>query len=293
MKHLYSLIRYVPDPIRGEFVNVGAIAGSDESSEWEVRQVENPARARQFDERGTLSAVWAFIDRLGRQVDAHEEAIERPRLNEEMLLSEDWLRELHRGYRNIIQLSDPMPISAESTTLALDQVFQQLIVDNPARQRGGDGSKHSALAAVRRAYRDSGVKKDQNLFERVLIEAGSNHERLDFAVANGRVVQLTQTWSFRVADQESLAESVRAWGWMMNAIKNGGGTVSAGNRQVPVPGDVDVAVVVVPPETGREAPALKEAEAVFSDVAATVSWLDGAEVVAKRAASLLHPTAAS
>ena len=49
MKHVYSLIRYVPDPVRGEFINVGAIAGCDESSEWEIRQVANPARARRID----------------------------------------------------------------------------------------------------------------------------------------------------------------------------------------------------------------------------------------------------
>ena len=34
MRFVYSLVRFVPDPARGEFVNVGAIAGSEESSDW-------------------------------------------------------------------------------------------------------------------------------------------------------------------------------------------------------------------------------------------------------------------
>lgn len=58
-------------------MNVGAVVGSEESSEWAVRQVDNPLRARHLDERGTLPAVFAFIDRVGREIDAYEEIIVR------------------------------------------------------------------------------------------------------------------------------------------------------------------------------------------------------------------------
>ena len=51
MRYVYSLVRFVPDPARSEFVNLGAIVGSEEYSEWESRQVENPKRARDIDER--------------------------------------------------------------------------------------------------------------------------------------------------------------------------------------------------------------------------------------------------
>jgi len=54
---VYSLIRYVPDPARGEFVNVGAIAGSEDAGDWQVRQLQNPARARALGGRLTLDAV--------------------------------------------------------------------------------------------------------------------------------------------------------------------------------------------------------------------------------------------
>ena len=53
MRHVYSMVRFVPDSARGEFINVGANVGSEESSEWQVWQIENPKRARFIDERGT------------------------------------------------------------------------------------------------------------------------------------------------------------------------------------------------------------------------------------------------
>ena len=45
MRYLYSVVRFVPDPARGEYVNVAAILGSEETGEWDVRQVENLRRA--------------------------------------------------------------------------------------------------------------------------------------------------------------------------------------------------------------------------------------------------------
>ena len=61
MRHVYSMVRFVPDSARGEFINVGANVGSEESSEWQVWQIENPKRARFIDERGT---PWVRVARL-------------------------------------------------------------------------------------------------------------------------------------------------------------------------------------------------------------------------------------
>ena len=35
MPYTYSLVRFVPDPARGEFVNIGAIAGDPWTSPYE------------------------------------------------------------------------------------------------------------------------------------------------------------------------------------------------------------------------------------------------------------------
>jgi hypothetical protein len=183
MKHVYSVIRYVPDPFRGEFVNVGAIVRS-ESAEWAVQRVSNPVRARRFDERGSLPAVWAFIDQVSREV-------------EQSAPSEDWLSDLYERCTNIVQLSAPLPMMAASVDEAMATIFTELIVD-PARRRPVR-TKQGALDAVREAYATAGILGSV-LHGGVLETAGRHHERLDFAVANGRVLQITQAWSFRVAD---------------------------------------------------------------------------------------------
>lgn len=186
-----------------------------------------------------------------------------------------------------------MPILADTATDALDDVFDQLIVD-PERHHGGENTKHPALAAVRRAYRAAGLEKNRDLHERVLMVAGEHREhreRIDFAVTNGRVVQLTQTWSFRVADQDSLAESVRAWGWTVNALRHDGATVDLGEgRSFDVPPDVDIAVVLIPPSDVHAA-AVDDARAVLDKVQAHTLAIDRVDEVAAAAQSLLERAA--
>ncbi len=129
MRYFYSLIRFVPDPARGEFVNVGAIVGSDESSEWQVRQVQNPVRARAIDAHGSLDAVWKFIDRVGIEVDRFEASLHHSLFDPEVELTQDWLWRLHAIHQNIVQVSAPTPMVAESADDALERVLDLMVLD--------------------------------------------------------------------------------------------------------------------------------------------------------------------
>jgi len=283
MRYVFSIIRFLPDPFRGEFINVGAIVGSDESSEWAIRQVENPLRARHLDEAGSLSAVWAFVDRIGRDIDAYEEMIEGlAGTSPAPVPSEPWLEQLRVRSTDVVQLSPSSVLVADSLEDAVDLVFDQLIVD-PAK-RAGSVTKHPALAALRRAYRVAGIA---DLLEGATLHAGAHRERLDFGVANGRVVQITQAWSFAVVDQESLARAIRAWGWAVREARENGGALHVGERTYAVPTGVDVEVVAIPPRTGVRADALQDARSVFEAIKAREVALDDAPQVAQRASDLL------
>jgi hypothetical protein len=280
------VVRFVPDPARGEFVNVGAIVGSEESSEWDLQQISNPVRARAIDDHKALDGVWSFLDRVGRDIYEYEEATERL-LESPVELSEAWLERLFINHRNIVQLSPPTPMVASSAGEALDRVFEQMIVD-PAQRKYRFRKKHAALAAVRAAYRRHGVRERINLRERVAVRTESHSERFDFAVTNGHVLQLTQTWSFQVPDQESLAEQVKAWGWTVRDVQQHGGqaTLPDGSR-FDVTSEVDVEVVFVPPAEGQDAPAMKDAYSVFKELDVRQAPVEEADQVGRRASELL------
>jgi Protein of unknown function (DUF3037) len=279
MRYVYSLVRFVPDPGRGEFINVGAIVGSEESSEWEVRQLENPVRARAIDERGTLEAAWGFLDRIGREVDLFEQSIEEL-FEPATIVSEDWLRELSTRQMHIVQVTAPTPLVAENISDAVEKVFGQLVLD-PARPTYRFQKKHAALAAVRRAYRSHGFRLAENVFERVTVRTRHHSQRTDFAVANGLAVQLTQTWSFQVPEQDALAEQIKAWGWTMREVQQEGGSLLLpSERNVRVPESVSIAAVFVPPERDYPAPAFEDAQAVVQELGAILVPLEQANEIA-------------
>jgi hypothetical protein len=286
MRFVYSLIRFVPDPARGEFVNVGAVVGSDESSEWEVRQVENPVRARALDDRSALDAVWAFIDSVGNQIDEFEQG-SASLFGPSIELSEDWLERLYRDHQNIVQLSAPTPMVADSADEALERIFDLLVLD-PAQRKYRFRKKHAALAALRAAYSTHAIQKGRDLRERVVLETPHHRERFDFAVTNGRALQLTHTWSFQVPDQDALSEQIKAWGWTVGDARSNGGQIAAPDGSIfSVETDIDIEVVFVPPASGQEAPALAEAQNVFASLDVTAVALDDADAVADRADRLL------
>jgi hypothetical protein len=285
MRFVYSVVRFVPDPARGEFVNVGAIVGSEESSEWDSRYITNAVRARAIDDRKALDAVWSFFNHVGREIDQYETAVETL-LPAAVELSEAWLARLFVEHRNIVQLSPPTPMVASTADEALDRVFEQMVIDPAARQYRFR-KKHAALAAVRTAYARNGVRKSAHFREPVTLHTTHHHERFDFAVIDGQVVQLTQTWSFQVPDQESLGEQVKAWGWTVRDVRQGGGSVVLPEGRLQVAPEVDIAVVYVPPVPGQDAPAMRDASNVFEELGVQQAPVEAANQVGRRARELL------
>jgi len=286
MRYSYSIVRFVPDPARGEFINVGAIVGSDDALEWGVRQVENLVRARHIDDHRSIGAVTGFLDDVGHQIDKFWNAQEDD--GDYPAISETWLHELSNRMRNVVQLSDPCPITAEDLDDALDLVFSELIVD-PTQGRLPYERRTTAKRALRRAYMSRNLQRNETFFEKVTVHAAGLRETMDFAVANGRVVQLAQAWSFQVPDQADLTKRIRAWAWTMNKLASYGGELSLeGRKPMPISGETDLEVVFIPPGGSQsDRSAFDDANRVFADIGATPVNIDEADRVSERAAKLL------
>ena len=289
MRFVYSLIRFVPDPAKGEFVNVGAIVGSELSSEWQIRQVSNPVRARALDDERSLDLVWAFCTRVGVDIDRFEDSLYRL-FDSEVELSEDWLENLHTQHRNIVQLSPPSPMVADSADEALDRLFSQMILD-PTRHRQSTVTKYVVLAAMRRAYGSCGLHKNRGFVERARLSASDHSIPVDFAVVNGQVLQLVQTWSFQSADQQSLAQQVRSWGWVVHRTRQQGAQLDAsGVEGLDVDPDIAIRAVYVPPAPDGNADAYRGALDVFKETAIEHRPIDQVKDVAEEARRLLAKT---
>jgi hypothetical protein len=280
MTYRYSIIRFVPDPARAEAVNLGLLAGDEETGDWDLRVVSNFRRARAIDTIGALPGALAFIAQL-------EDYIDDVSLEGVATFSTDALDRLSIDMRNIVQLTPPAPVVANSAEGAIDVLFDELLVD-PAAQRFRFAKKNEAVGSTRRAYREAKLPAEA-VAERVAVHAGPYEQPFDFVVHNGEVVQLVQCWSFQLPNQDDLAQQVKAWAWAVREIRDGADPATAGdNLQIPTGQDLDVAAVVIEPRSDDPRTAWDEALAAFEEVHVHRVPPDQADEVAQVAAARLQ-----
>ena len=285
MKYWFSLVRYVPNPARGEFLNVGAVVGSEESSDWAVRQIENIGRARAFGDKYALSAAWSLMDRIRENIEQYEASF-GSLFEPETDLTAEWLQQLHQDHRHVVQLSSPVPMVAETADEALDRIFEHMILDR-SKPQVRFRKKSEALAALRRAYSRCSIIRDRDFFERVVLTANRHQQKFDFVVRNGQALQLTHSLSFQMPNQVALSDQIKSWGWTVRSTREFGGTVAIRDERVEVHRDVAVEVVYIPPSEGQDTPVMVEARDVFDKLDVTAVPLDQAHSVAMRASKLL------
>src|SRR5262245_12323118 len=286
MSFQFSLIRFVPDPARGEFVNIGAVAGSDEAGEWELRLISNLSRAKALDDRGVLSKAFAYAAGLEDHIAALDLL---PETGGPEPISCEMLRRHSAEMHNVIQFSPPAPVAADSAEAALELVFDQLVLD-AARKSFPFEKKHRAQGAARKAYRDHDVPRDA-VRERAPVRSGVFDGTFDFAVHNGSAVQLVQCWSFQLPNQADLAEQVKAWSWLVHEVRKAGGALRTDSGEIQVPSQLDIYAIAIPPVDGAGSPAYEEAKAAFAENRVIELTPDEADRVGEQATEALGAAA--
>lgn len=282
MSFQFSLIRFVPDVARGEFVNIGAIAGSEAAGEWELRLIGNLTRAKALDDRGVLAKAFEWAAGLEDHLIAVDQL---PGADQAEPMTFALLQRQSVDMQNIVQVSTPAPIAAESAEEALDLIFEHQVLD-VARRSFPFAKKNRAQGAARRAYADNDVPAAA-IRERARVRSGVYDGGFDFAIHNGRTVQLAQCWSFQLPNQTDLAEQVKAWSWLVHELRNDGGELVIGDASVEVPAELEIFAVAIPPLEGRTSPAYVEAQEAFRENNVVEVGTDDADLLGQQARQAL------
>jgi hypothetical protein len=285
MKFLYSIVRFVPDTFRGEFVNVAIIAGSESTGEWMVRRVDNIQHARRLAGNAPITPVWSYLDNVENLIDQLTEDQLRDAPAE---LSRAWLQQEHRRLRNLVQVTPPTAVVADSIEDATNMMFEVFVVDPEKRSRK---TRRAAVTALRAAFEQVDINTQDHLFEKVRALVGRQQTTIDFAVANGHLAQLAQGWSFQTQDPTATVQQIKAWSWTMRDLREHGGMVRTSGltpREYRVDSDVSIKVVYVRPDNDDARRSLDEALEVFDNLNVAAVTTDEAHLVAEDAVAALH-----
>jgi hypothetical protein len=258
MPYFFSLLRFVPDAARGEFVNLGAIAGDSEVVDWDLRLISNMKRARAIDSEGHLPAAMSFLAELQERLPVEED-------DETSFALED-LNELAASMNNVIQLTRPEPIVASDAAEALDLLWRDLLLDPEGNASHRYKNTLRAIGAINRAYREEKLPSE-SVKRTVDLTAGRFADRFDFVVHNGEAVQLVKCFSFQRPNQAELIKDVKSWGWLMHELREQGGTVLPRTGDaLDAREDLSVGSVYVAPANGHPTDAFEQAQEIFAEV---------------------------
>lgn len=285
LKYHYSVIRFVPSPTRGEFVNLGVIVGSDATDEWAMELVGRKSRAAKLDDAGILPLVSTELQRLQLRFSGDDDESswgDGPEINEV------WLAEMASQSRNVVQYTPPQPILAVDVAAAMEKLWNTFIVDHVPQKRESL-SRHQIRTRYLKSLQQFQLTPDQ-LKAKVKLSTGHSTTSIDVAVYNGVAKRLTQCWSFQVKDTESVLNEVKAWGWTMRDLRRSGGEIRTSTRRIQVPGEVELSVVYALMADTKPDEFTEEAIEVFNDadVHATAIQLEDLDAHARAAAELLQ-----
>jgi hypothetical protein len=280
-RFVYSLVRYVPDYGRGEFVNIGAIVGSEDLDQWDIRTTNQWGRLKALDRTVSVATVNDFLRPLLKLLEDNEAS------HEGTMLSETVLSQLSNDHRSAIQVAPPKPLLAEDVESALDLVFDQL-VPNEARGYSRGVGRRTVRKRLRTELVAANMIRDVDFREEVQVVAEQGFDGgMDFAITNGEVKGFVQAWSFDVQDREALRDEIRSWGFLVEKVRSGHSVVNVGTGSMRVADNAQVDALYVAPRDSAD-PVYIDAIRVFNDLRVEHRPMDRASEVAARARALLN-----
>lgn len=245
MRYDYWVVRYLPDPIRGEFVNIGVIAGRDD--DWSMRRVSNLRRASRIG--GSATVTDPFLRRVEVAIqDRLDEVESLMPLRHGERFGRGHIEDLRQRMNNIVQLSEPRPVLASSSEEAVDLAFDLMIVDTDHEVR--HRSRTRVVHELRNAFN---LRPDliKHVAQHQIAAVGAQETAIDFAVQNQLVRQMSQVWAFDVRHTRNLQTQIRAWNYLLGLLREDGGVLKSkgGRTGATIPRSVEINAVYTRPTT--------------------------------------------
>jgi hypothetical protein len=142
----FQLIRYVPDPVKNEFVNIGVLLRASGGEQSALRFTRDWGRVRCLDPGADTQMLEALEIEVGDQLRAHPEEPPSP-----------FMVRLEDSLSNGLQITESKAYLAETFLSGLEDLMR-MYVDTPPRERSRRRSGRSALHAVmRKQFESAGV----------------------------------------------------------------------------------------------------------------------------------------
>jgi len=109
------LLRYVPDLVRDEFLNIGLFLYSQADNYLNCLLTDDFRRIKRFHPPADLDFLRELQEHFEQQIDEHEKDLE------------GLLREMQESYSNMLQLSEPRPCLLRDPQAEIERLFDRYV----------------------------------------------------------------------------------------------------------------------------------------------------------------------
>lgn len=121
---VYTIIRYLPNPLVGEFINVGIVVLDPRSGEWGFRQVRDYKHLFRLADEKSAGIIENFFDSLPNNAVAYA-----PKAGTDTERASNWLTAMEASNRSVVQLSTPMPTLSSVIEDRIDELYDLFIIE--------------------------------------------------------------------------------------------------------------------------------------------------------------------
>jgi hypothetical protein len=252
----YWIIRFVPNVARGEFSNIGLVAGAD-GQDWSV--AFDPRFTRNHGSLASdLRELRPWMDWFRRTVDT-ELASELARPG----VSTGWMEHQRTRQTNSVQFSAAVQIEAESARAAVEMLYPHLVEREVARRRS-TLTRRSMRAEVRETLvNELGFSVGIDLFAKPSARIGRQRGSFDFVYSDeprvlGSGQRLSNVWAFNVMTLDALQTEIQSWNYLVSRLRADGANLESEGATFQVPSTAAVDVIIDAPSTDRGDSAWRE-----------------------------------
>jgi hypothetical protein len=196
----FFLLRYVPDAVKGEFVNFGLLAlesGVDGSSLVDVRFTKNWGRVQCLDPQADLDVLEALQREIRQQIGQERD---RAAL----------LKRMEDSFSGVVQISAVMPALTEKIALAeVDDVARMFLETAKLPRTREPAGRQKILDTMRSAFEDAGVLNLMNAVPAEPYTKPGDPFEFDFGYRVGSEMKLFHAVSMRASVDAAVMVAAR------------------------------------------------------------------------------------
>lgn len=218
MNSYYCVVRYVPDPVRDEALNIGVIA-FDETT-VSTRFIQHWSRARSFGD-GEIG----FLQDFARQMSSAQTGrqLRLPGLGEKVEISAEGIRTIASRWTNTIQLTTPRASTLAPEALADDMAFRMLRGRAPRAVRRHRDRRTVTASTYRRVssvFEEQMGPRGVDLLRRhVPVKGAVDDHTVDLVGKNGKLLFLAQSLAPMPSDSRlQTQQEIDAMAWVIDDI---------------------------------------------------------------------------